>query len=256
MAVDYAGLEILDIRNPGSVRQLGWWNPWRAGSLSNIWFNSAGHTNQIGYDAVRRLVRPVCGRQRTAGRQRVRPFRLRPVADYGATKNSRGAWGMTLGDEAGYLQLYPGRRPVPKQLVRPRRRRARPIEIEPAAKGPRRLPPVRTKWEVGAPAACRNSPDQRSVEKRAGARRPRRSAMAESSRISIGSNVLAVARYIQSTRNSEAHAGGGRFSGASSPQRRRDLSAPSFPPDDWVASYFPSTENARRTLPGAPPKPS
>jgi hypothetical protein len=103
VAVDYAGLEILDVRNPGSIRQLGWWNPWRAELLSNIWFNSAGHTNQIGYDAVRRLVYLSAGDSELQVVNVSDPFRPRLVADYGATRNNRGAWGMTLADDAVYL---------------------------------------------------------------------------------------------------------------------------------------------------------
>jgi hypothetical protein len=36
VALDYCGLEILDISDPKNIRQLGWWNPWECGRNSNL----------------------------------------------------------------------------------------------------------------------------------------------------------------------------------------------------------------------------
>ena len=55
IAIDYAGLEIVDISNHRNIRQLGWWNPWDAHTLKNLWFNSPGHTNQLKLDASRNV---------------------------------------------------------------------------------------------------------------------------------------------------------------------------------------------------------
>ncbi len=102
-AVDYAGLEILDITNVASIRQLGWWNPWRAETLGNIWFNSAGHTNQIAYDATRRLVYLSAGDSELQVVDVANPFVPRLAAEHGEIRNNLGVWGLTLGESEVYL---------------------------------------------------------------------------------------------------------------------------------------------------------
>ena len=59
-AVNYSGMEIIDIANPAAMRQVGWWNPWHCERFANLWFNSGGHTNQIEVDIVahRAYLRP------------------------------------------------------------------------------------------------------------------------------------------------------------------------------------------------------
>ncbi|MBS0203151.1 MAG: hypothetical protein JSS49_09655 [Planctomycetes bacterium] len=103
VAVDYAGLEILDIRNPRDIKQLGWWNPWGADALSNIWFNSAGHTNQIAWNADKKQVWLSAGDSELQVVDVSKPTQPKLVARYGAPRNKQGAWGVTLAGDRAYL---------------------------------------------------------------------------------------------------------------------------------------------------------
>jgi len=103
VAVDYAGLEILDIRNPRDIRQLGWWNPWGAETLSNVWFNSAGHTNQIAWQSDKKQVWLSAGDSELQVVDVSRPAQPRLVARYGTPKDKQGAWGVTLSGHRAYV---------------------------------------------------------------------------------------------------------------------------------------------------------
>lgn len=102
-AVDYAGLEILDLRNLRDIKQVAWWNPWNADAASNIWFNSPGHTNEIGFDAKRRLVYLSAGDSELLVVDVSDRTRPKPTARYGETKDKLGAWGLTMSPEHIYL---------------------------------------------------------------------------------------------------------------------------------------------------------
>ncbi len=102
-AIDYAGLEILDVKRPDAIRQIGWWNPWQAHTLQNLWFNSAGHTNQLEYDRKRHLIYLSAGDSELQVVDVSKPNRPELVGHVGATKDSRGTWGVTLGSDAVYL---------------------------------------------------------------------------------------------------------------------------------------------------------
>lgn len=56
VGIDYCGFEILDISDTANILQVGWWNPWRCDSTSNLWVNSPGHINEVNYDAANQLV--------------------------------------------------------------------------------------------------------------------------------------------------------------------------------------------------------
>ncbi len=102
-AIDYAGLEILDVKRPAAIRQLGWWNPWQAHTLQNLWFNSAGHTNQLEFDRKKHLIYLSAGDSELQVVDVTQPNRPELVAHVGATKDGRGTWGVTLGPDAAYL---------------------------------------------------------------------------------------------------------------------------------------------------------
>ena len=48
VAVDYCGVEVLDISDPSQITLVGWWNPF--GCPENNWFSSPAHTNEIHLD--------------------------------------------------------------------------------------------------------------------------------------------------------------------------------------------------------------
>ncbi len=103
VAIDYAGMEVLDVRNPRRIKQVAWWNPWRADTLANLWFNSPGHTNQIEYDAKKRLVYMSAGASGLVVVDVSERTRPRLAAQCGKPKDKLGVWGLTLANDSVYL---------------------------------------------------------------------------------------------------------------------------------------------------------
>jgi len=103
VAVDCCGLEILDIGNPQAIRHIGWWNPWRCETLSNNWFNSPGHTNQLAFDANRQLVFLSAGDSELLVVDVKKPARPELAAHFGGPKNGRGTWGTAVTDRNVFL---------------------------------------------------------------------------------------------------------------------------------------------------------
>ena len=103
LAVDYAGLELIDIRDPQNMKQVSWWNPWQAHTLGNLWFNSPGHTNQLEYDAKRRLVYLSAGDSDLQVVDISDKQRPKLAASFGGPKDQAGVWGLTLGKDHVYL---------------------------------------------------------------------------------------------------------------------------------------------------------
>ncbi|MEZ6132096.1 MAG: hypothetical protein R3C59_25835 [Planctomycetaceae bacterium] len=96
VAVDYAGLEIVDVRNPAAMTQVGWWNPWSAQKLTNMWFNSPGHTNQIAFDRDRRHIYLSAGDSELLVIDVADPAQPKSVGRVGAVKNDQGVWGVAV----------------------------------------------------------------------------------------------------------------------------------------------------------------
>ena len=96
IGVDYAGVEILDVRNPRAPKQIGWWNPWDADTLKNLWFNSPGHINQVKLDPKNKLLYVSAGDSELQVLNVANPKQPRLVARVGEPKNKRGVWGLAL----------------------------------------------------------------------------------------------------------------------------------------------------------------
>jgi hypothetical protein len=103
VGIDYAGLEILDVGNPRAIRQIGWWNPWKAESPTNIWFNSPGHVNQLVYDAQRKQVSMSAGDSELLIVDVKVPDSPRLSNRFGEPKNKLGVWGLSQDKTTIYL---------------------------------------------------------------------------------------------------------------------------------------------------------
>lgn len=103
IASDYAGLEIVDVTNPSTIRPVGWWNPWKAHTLRNIWFNSAGHTNQVFFDANKRLVFLSAGASELQVVDVAIPARPRLNASYQTPNAKLAVWGIGGSKDRIYL---------------------------------------------------------------------------------------------------------------------------------------------------------
>ena len=103
VATDYAGMEVLDVRDPRDIRPVAWWNPWKADTPENLWFNSPGHTNQIEFDPKRRLVYLSAGDSELLVVDVSERTRPRLAARYGEPRDRLGAWGLTVAGDFVYL---------------------------------------------------------------------------------------------------------------------------------------------------------
>ena len=78
-------------------------DPWHCDKLSNIWFNSAGHTNQIEYDSTTRRVYLSAGDSELIILDVSNPASLQTIQTVGDVKDGLGAWGMHVTRGHGYV---------------------------------------------------------------------------------------------------------------------------------------------------------
>jgi len=110
VAIDYCGVEIIDVRNPRKMQQVGWWNPWNCQTPSNTWFNSGGHTNQIAWVGQNRLA--VSGGDAELLILDVsNPNNPVRVGGEGGARNGLGVWSIARAGQFGFLGYI--RTPIP-----------------------------------------------------------------------------------------------------------------------------------------------
>lgn len=102
VAVDYCGMEVLSIADTSNVRQIGWWNPWHCEAVTNTWFNSPGHTNEIQYDAGCKDVFLSSGKGEIHVVNVSNPSSPDSCTKYSSPGGNTGVWGITLYQD----QLY------------------------------------------------------------------------------------------------------------------------------------------------------
>lgn len=103
-AIDYCGVEVLDVSDPADIRQMGWWHPWTCPTNNLfVWAGSPGHANELAYDKDCRVLFVATGKS---------DLHLVSVADpenpdscgfYGGTGNQIGTWGVDLKDHQLFL---------------------------------------------------------------------------------------------------------------------------------------------------------
>lgn len=103
VAVDYCGMEVLDISDTSNIAQTSWWNPWQCQSISNLWIGSPGHTNQIELDTASRLVFLSSAQSELSIVDVSDPGQPEFAGGYGTTDNNQGTWGMTLAGDRVFL---------------------------------------------------------------------------------------------------------------------------------------------------------
>lgn len=96
VAADYCGMEILSVADTSDITQVGWWNPWHCESVSNTWFNSPGHTNEIQYDPVCKDVFLASGKSELNVVNVITPASPDSCTKYTTTGGNKGVWGVAL----------------------------------------------------------------------------------------------------------------------------------------------------------------
>ena len=104
VAIDYAGMEILNIKDTANIKQVSWWNPWKAGTPANTWFNSPGHTNDIEFDSNCKMLFMSAGRSDLMAVSVANPLLPDSCSQFGIKTDSVCSYGMSMYKN----QLYVG----------------------------------------------------------------------------------------------------------------------------------------------------
>lgn len=101
--VDYCGLEVLDISNPGTVALKSWWNPWECQTSALKWFSSPGHINEVVFDPVKKLVFMSSGKSDMQVVNVSNPAKPKHAGEFGGVNNNIGTWGVSRLNSTLYL---------------------------------------------------------------------------------------------------------------------------------------------------------
>jgi hypothetical protein len=102
IAIDYCGLEIVDISDTTDIFQVGWWKPWKCNTLDD-WLGGDGHANQIVSLDELGLVFLSTGDSELNVVNVSNPLQPRQVGSFGAPNDDRGTWGMELHQQQIFL---------------------------------------------------------------------------------------------------------------------------------------------------------
>lgn len=102
VAVDYCGMEVLSVADTANIHMVGWWNPWHCESLSNTWFNSPGHTNEIQYDPVCKDVFMSSGKSEINVVNVSNPASPDSCTKYSTPGGNVGVWGLDVYQDQVY----------------------------------------------------------------------------------------------------------------------------------------------------------
>ncbi len=111
IAVDYCGMEVLDISDTNNIELVGWWNPY--GCPDNNWADSPIHANEMYYDKT-------CGHMFLAtGKSDMHVLDVSDPAFpdscnfYGGVSNDMGTWGISVYKNEIYLSYICNFLPFP-----------------------------------------------------------------------------------------------------------------------------------------------
>lgn len=101
VAVDYAGLEVLNITDTSNIQMIGWWNPYNA--PANNWFTSPVHANEIQYEKNCQRLYLSTGKSDMYVIDVSNPAIPDSCNYYGGVSNNIGTWGIGLWQDEIYL---------------------------------------------------------------------------------------------------------------------------------------------------------
>lgn len=101
VAVDYCGLEILNISDPSNIELVGWWNPY--GCPTNNWFTSPVHSNELVLDESCDVVFLSTGKSDMMAIDVSNPAFPDSIDSYGTVDNNMGTWGINRYQDQVYL---------------------------------------------------------------------------------------------------------------------------------------------------------
>lgn len=101
LAVDYCGLEVVNIADTSNITLEGWWNPYNC--PNNNWFSSPVHANEIQYNKPCKQIFLSTGKSDMMVVDVSNPAQPDSCNFYGGVSNSLGTWGMGLYQNQIYL---------------------------------------------------------------------------------------------------------------------------------------------------------
>lgn len=101
VAVDYCGMEVLDIRDTANVKLIGWWNP--KNCPNNNWFTSPVHANEIQLDKNMQKVYISTGKSDMVALNIENPTAPDSCSAFGGNGNGIGTWGVHQRQNRLYL---------------------------------------------------------------------------------------------------------------------------------------------------------
>lgn len=105
VALDYYGMEILDISDPLDIQQLGWWHPETWADTTNeysVWANSRGHANELSYDHECQRVYVAAGKSDVVAIDVSNPYDPVTCGLYGSDMDNYGTWGLDYFNDRVY----------------------------------------------------------------------------------------------------------------------------------------------------------
>ena len=103
VAIDYCGMEVLNVKDTSNITQIGWWNPWHCETNPLNWFSSPGHTNEIEYVPENKQVFMSTGKSDMYVVSVADPSQPDSCDIYGGITNNIGTWGIEVYEDQIYL---------------------------------------------------------------------------------------------------------------------------------------------------------
>lgn len=103
LAVDYCGMEAVNISDPAHCSLVSWWNPWNCQASPMNWFSSNGHCNEIAIDRANHLVFLSSGKSDLQVVNVTDPAKPLLAKEYGGINNNIGTWGVSISGNKIYL---------------------------------------------------------------------------------------------------------------------------------------------------------
>jgi hypothetical protein len=101
VAVDYCGVEILDISDTSQITLKGWWNPYNC--PNNNWFTSPVHANELSYNQECHRLFVSTGKSDVYVLDVSDPENPDSCDNYGGVDNSIGTWGVSVHETQMFL---------------------------------------------------------------------------------------------------------------------------------------------------------